>query len=83
MRTEKKDWIFIDNSALLLYAYKPINETQASVSGTGKVWDDRVRKGDGIIIETKDKKRARLEVNEINFTGHTFEATVTLGYYVL
>tara|TARA_B110001450_G_C17363941_1_gene376734 strand:+ start:315 stop:566 length:252 start_codon:yes stop_codon:yes gene_type:complete len=83
MRSEKRDWIFINNAALLLYAYKPINETKASVSGTGKVWNDKVRVGDGIIIETKDKKRARLEVDKIKFTGHTFDATVTLGDYVL
>ena len=82
MRTNKKDWIFINNAALLLYAYNPINETQAKVSGTGKIWNDKVKVNDGIIVESKNNKNVRLIVNEINFTGNTFDALVSIDDYI-
>ena len=82
MRKEPKDWIFIDSMVLNLWSYKPINETQASVSGSGKVWNDKVRVGDGIIIKAKNGKRARLLVDEIKFTNETFDAVVTLNNFI-
>ena len=78
MRIKSKNWNFIDNSALFLYNYSPINENQAKIKGVGKIWNDQVRSGDYIIINTKDSQTGKLFVDEVKFTNHDFEAIVTL-----
>jgi hypothetical protein len=82
MRTEKRTWEFIDNAALLIYYYNPINDNQAIIKGCGRVWNDRVQRGDTIVVKTSGGKKAELIVDEILFTNETFEATVTLGNIV-
>lgn len=81
-RNTPKDWDFTGNNVcLVLYAYKPINEEQAEIKGTGKIWNDRVRVGDSIIINLSENRRGRLIVDKINFlmNENNFDATVTLG----
>ena len=79
MKTEKRTWEFINNACLNIFSYKPINDEQAKVMGCGKIWNDRVKAGDTIIVKTKKGKGELIVVDDIFFTDNLFEATVTLG----
>jgi hypothetical protein len=81
MRTLPRIWDFTENSMVLsICLYNPISETQAEIAGTGKVWDDRVCKGDSLLIKVKGGKGI-LVVDKIEFTSDSawFTALVTLG----
>lgn len=83
MRTKSKTWRFIDNAALYLWYYKPISDTQAEISGAGKIWNDRVKEGDKILVKLKNGGEGELIVNEIDFTSDCFDAVVTLGEKII
>lgn len=80
MRTEPKTFDLTADGWPNMWGYKPINDTQAKITGNCSPFD-KIKTGDTLLLKFTQGKGS-VTVDQIHFTNEVYEATITLGHYL-